>query len=134
MNFNDPLDPQIADILFKRPCQDLLSRYVAGMTTLAQAELIEAHMQRSLAVRMDIEALRQDLESFSESIHQSLLQQESEAASVLMSDISARDSHTLALAASYNEERPGVLFLEDSPCIPDGLGGHASASSEAPLW
>src|SRR5690606_14681183 len=68
--------------------------------------------------------------TFSETLHQSLQSQKSEAAELR---IGAHKDNHLALAASYNEDRPAVRFLDKDLSMPDGLGGHASASSEAPL-
>lgn len=131
MNLNDTLDPQIADTLLKRPSLDDLSRFFAGLATPIEAELIEAHMQRSPEVRMDVEALKEDFDAFSESLHQSLREQKREAAS---HRIGARDSHHLALAAAEAIDLPTKLILETA----EGLGGIpglccvASASAEAP--
>lgn len=130
MNLNDTLDPQIADTLLRRPSLDDLSRFVAGLATPIEAELIEAHMQRSPEVRMDVEALKEDFDALSESLHQNFRQQEREAAS---HRIGAHESDELALAAATSEERPEVLYLVDHiPDIPSDLEGDASASPEAP--
>jgi anti-sigma factor RsiW len=131
MNFNDTLDPQLAEALLKRPCLDQLSRYVAGLATPVQAELIEAHMQRSPEVRMDVEALRQDLDIFSETLRQSFEQKE-QGLPAKNDRILAHKSNELALAASSNEDRPAVVYLKTVSGIPCGLDGDASASPEAP--
>lgn len=129
MNSDNTLDPQIAEALLKRPSLDQLSRYVAGLATPLQADLIEAQMQRFPEVRMDVEALKEDFDVFSESLHQSLRQQEREAVSLR---IGAHESNELALAAATSEERPEVLYLDHVPGIPSRLEGDASASPEAP--
>lgn len=131
MNSDNILDTQIAEALIKRPTLDQLSRYVAGLATPIQAELIEAHLQRSPEVRMDVEALRQDLDTFSEALHQSFQQKET-ALPVKNDGILAHESNELALAASSNEERPAVVYLKTVPGIPSGLEGDVSASPEAP--
>jgi hypothetical protein len=163
MNLNDTLDPQIADTLLRRPSLDDLSRFVAGLATPIEAELIEAHMQRSPKVRKDVEALQRDLDTFSESLHQSLQEQENVGTSlrIVTREIAPREenlpssettkpiivphsnatsfqltghkSKRIAVAASHNDERHAVRFFDNHLTLPDGLGGNASASTEAPL-
>lgn len=163
MNLNDTLDPQIADTLLRRPSLDDLSRFVAGLATPIEAELIEAHMQRCPEVRMDVEALQRDLDTFSESLHQSLREHQSEGTGLrivarqdspqggnLASSEASEQSivpqsyatafpvpgHKLkptAVAASFNDERHAVRYFDKHLSLQDGLGGHASASTEAPL-
>lgn len=117
--------------LHMRPGLDDLSGYFAEMAPLFRDELIVAQLQGSSVVRMDVEALRElDLE-FDKALEESLKRLESEAASARIGG-SARDSHELALAGSSSKVRPELRFLKDFPGIPAGLGGTASASSEAP--
>lgn len=133
MNFNDTLDPQIAEALLKRPCLDQLSRYVAGLATPVQAELIEAHMQRSPEVRMDVEALRQDLDTFSEALHQSF-QQKEPALPTENDRIAAAGAHHLALAGSEKKDVCSKMDLETFGGLGGipGLSGVVRASVEAP--
>lgn len=131
MNPSDTLDPQIERLLAKRPSQEQLLEYVSGQAGPVLCELIEAHMQRSPAICMDVEALREVDQAFNHALEQSLRQQTAE---MLSGRIGAHDSHHLALAAAEAIDLPTKLILETA----DGLGGIpglccvASASAEAP--
>jgi hypothetical protein len=117
--------------LHMRPGLDDLSGYFAEMAPLFRDELIGAQMQGSSEVRMDVEALLESDSEFDKALEESLKQLGSEAASARIGS-SARDFHELALAGSSSKERPELRFLKDFPSIPAGIGGTASASSEAP--
>jgi hypothetical protein len=131
MNPTDTLDPQIESLFANRPSQKQLLEYVSGHASPFLCELIEAHMQRSLTVRMDVEALREVDQAFDQVLERSLRQQTAE---VLSGRIGAHEPDELALAASEAIDLPTKLILETA----NGLGGIpglccvASASAEAP--
>lgn len=131
MKKSDTLDPKIAQLFTKRPNQEQLQQYVNGQASPVLSELIEAHMQCSPAIRMDVEALREVDQAFDQALERSLRQQ---TAKLLSDRIGAHDSHHLALAAAEAIDLPTKLTLETA----DGLGGIpglccvASASAEAP--
>jgi hypothetical protein len=122
--------------LHMRPGLDDLSRYLAEMAPSFQDELHEARTPRFSEDRMDVEALLELDSEFDKALEESLKQLESEAASARIGDISARDSHELALAGAERIDPPSKLVLEPA----EGLGGIlglccvASASVEAPVY
>lgn len=131
MNPSDTLDPQIESLFANRPSQRQLLEYVSGQASPVLCELIEAHMQRSPSLCMDVEALREVDQAFDQALERSLRQQTAE---VLSGRIGAHESDELALAAAEAIDLPTKLTLETA----DGLGGIpglccvASASAEAP--
>ena len=131
MKKSDTLDPKIAQLFTNRPSQEQLQQYVSGQASPVLCELIEAHMQRSPAICMDLEALREVDQAFDQALERSLRQQTAE---VLSGRIGAHESDELALAAAEAIDLPTKLILETA----DGLGGIpglccvASASAEAP--
>lgn len=133
MNPSDTLDPQIERLLAKRPSQEQLLEYVSAQASHVLCELIEAHLQRSPEICMDVEALRELDQAFDKALLHSLQRQENETTDLRMG---THDSHHLALAAAETIDLPSKLTLEPA----EGLGGIpglccvASASVEAPVY
>ncbi len=131
MNSDNILDTQIAEALIKRPTLDQLSRYVAGLATPIQAELIEAHLQKSPGVCMDVEALRQEFQEFGEALEESM-RMPARATSTEGIDLPAYLDNEKALAASEGQPLEEVIFLERVQGVIPGIEGEACASTEAP--
>ena len=131
MNKSDTLDPQIAQLLTKRPNQAQLLQYVSGQASPVLCEIIESHMQNSPAVCMDVEALRQEFQEFGEVLEESMRMSAREASAEGI-DVPAYLDNELALAASEGQTRPEVIFLERVQGVLPGIEGEASASTEAP--